>query len=184
MDSRSRVNTQGHVIYSSIGDRYIAPEASGKFSLNFVQMFLSIRQCTNHMAQLPRLKVKVTCQGQGYNFEFCVRCIYLWTLWVIIINLIQMFLSVKRCAGPMNWLCRLKVKSHFKDMWFALQFVSAPYLLNLLNDFHLTSTRCSFLWANDSAIQDRGQCFTSRSRELPLNLVSAIYLLSYLLDFH
>ena len=38
------------------------PEPSERFSLNFTQMLLSVRQCAEHMTKLPRLKV--TGQGQ------------------------------------------------------------------------------------------------------------------------
>ena len=38
-------------------------------------MFLLVRPCAEHITQLPRLKVKVTGQGQELTFEFRVRSI-------------------------------------------------------------------------------------------------------------
>ena len=58
-----KVTLQGRVIYPSIRVRSIFPKSFERFSLNFTQMFLSIRRCAEHMTQLPRLKVKVTGQG-------------------------------------------------------------------------------------------------------------------------
>ena len=58
---RLKVTLQGHVIYPSFGVRapYI-PEPFVRFSLNFTQMFLSVKWCAEHMTQLCRLKVKVS----------------------------------------------------------------------------------------------------------------------------
>ena len=47
------------------------------FSLNFIQMFLSLRRCAELMTQLCRLKVKVTLKGHG---------IYLWISWTLHIS--------------------------------------------------------------------------------------------------
>ena len=60
-----KVTLQVHVIYSSIRVRSVNPETFGRYSFNFTQMFLSVRRCAVHMIQLPRLKVKLTCQGHG-----------------------------------------------------------------------------------------------------------------------
>ena len=45
--------------------RSLSPEPLHRFSLNFTQMFLSVRRCAEPMTQLPRLKVMVTVQGHG-----------------------------------------------------------------------------------------------------------------------
>ena len=53
---------KGHVIYyPSICVRSISPEYFERFSLNFTQIFLSVRWCAETMTQLRRLKV--TLQG-------------------------------------------------------------------------------------------------------------------------
>ena len=59
-----KVTLQGNVIYPSIRVRSISPEPFEVFSLNFTQMFLSVRRCAEHITQLPRLNVKVTGQCQ------------------------------------------------------------------------------------------------------------------------
>ena len=59
-----KVTGQGHVVYHSIRARSIYPESFERFSSNFTQMFFSVRRCAVHMAQLPKLKVMVTGQGQ------------------------------------------------------------------------------------------------------------------------
>ena len=51
--------------------RWLSPEPLHQFSINFTQMFLSVRRCAEPMTQLPRLKVKVTVQGHG----ICVHSI-------------------------------------------------------------------------------------------------------------
>ena len=45
--------------------RFISPEPLKRFSLNFTQMFLLVRQCAEPLTQLRILKVKVTLQGHG-----------------------------------------------------------------------------------------------------------------------
>ena len=60
-----KVTIQGHGIYPWICVRSISPERFERFSLNFTQMFLSVRRCAEPMTQLCRLKVKVTLQGYG-----------------------------------------------------------------------------------------------------------------------
>ena len=68
----------------------ISPEPIERFSLNFTQMFLSVRRCAEHMTQLHRLKVT----GQGIS---CLLHIERFSS-----NLAQLFLSVRRCAEPMT----------------------------------------------------------------------------------
>ena len=63
-----KVTLQDHVIYPSIRVRSISPKPLDRFSLNFSQMFLLVRQCAEHMTQLPRLKV--TGQGQDLPLNF------------------------------------------------------------------------------------------------------------------
>ena len=48
--------------------RSLSPEPLKRFSLNFTQMFLSVRQYVEHMTQLPRVKVTV----KGFTLEFRV----------------------------------------------------------------------------------------------------------------
>ena len=40
------------------------------------------------------------------------------------------------------WVCYTDSRSLFKVKWFTFQFVSAPYLLNPLSNFHFTSPKC------------------------------------------
>ena len=66
-----KVTGHGHMIYPSIRVRSISPESFERFSLNFTQMFLSMRQCAEHMTQLPRLKV--TGQGNVITLQLGYR---------------------------------------------------------------------------------------------------------------
>ena len=102
------VTLQGHVIYPSIRLCYIYPKYFERFSLNFTQMFLSVRQCAEQMTKLPR--VKVTGQGQGITFEFRVRSIYPESFERFSLNFTQVILSVRRCAEPITWPHRLRLK--------------------------------------------------------------------------
>ena len=43
----------------------ISPKPFEIFSINFGQMLISVKRCTEHMPQLPSLKVKVALQGHG-----------------------------------------------------------------------------------------------------------------------
>ena len=72
-------------------------------------MFLSVRQCVEHMTQLPRLTVKVTGQGNVIYPSVCVGCISPESLERLSANFAQMFLSVRRCVAHMTQLPRLKV---------------------------------------------------------------------------
>ena len=49
------VTVQGNGIYLEVGVCYISPEPFESCSLNFTQMFLSVRRCAEAMTQLPRL---------------------------------------------------------------------------------------------------------------------------------
>ena len=83
------------------------------------------------MTQLPRLNGKVTLQSHG---------IYPWILchWI-----------TPKCSSQWNgvqspWLSYPDSRSRSWDL--TLNFVSAPYLLNTLNNFHLNSHNCSSQW--------------------------------------
>ena len=59
----SQVKVKGFTL--DFGVRSISLEPFWPFSLNFTQMFLSVRQCAEFMTLLHRLKVRVTLQGHG-----------------------------------------------------------------------------------------------------------------------
>ena len=63
------VTLQGHVIYPSICVRSISPKSFERFSLNFTEIFLSVKRSAEHMTHLPRLNVK------GFTLEFRVHSI-------------------------------------------------------------------------------------------------------------
>ena len=84
--------------------RSISPEPFERFSLNFTQMFLSVRRCAEHMTQLPRIKVK------GFTLEFRIHSISPEPLGRFSLSFTQMFLLVRQCAEFMTRLHRLKVK--------------------------------------------------------------------------
>ena len=62
-DTRSQFKVIGFALEFRIGS--ISPQPFERFSLNFIQMFLSVIQCAEFMTQLCRVKVKVTLQGHG-----------------------------------------------------------------------------------------------------------------------
>ena len=65
------VTVQGHGIYPKVGVCYIPPEPFESFSLNFTEIFLSVRRCAEEMTQLPRLlKVMGTFRGDGIFLPF------------------------------------------------------------------------------------------------------------------
>ena len=84
-----KVTGQGHVIYPSIRVCSISPASFERFSLNFTQMFLSVRRCAEHITQLPRLKVK------GFTLEFRVRSVSPEPLGQFQLNFTQKFLSMR-----------------------------------------------------------------------------------------
>ena len=58
-----KVTLQGHVLYPSIYVRFIYPNHSGRFYLNFTQMFISVSLFAEPVTLLCKLNVKVTLQG-------------------------------------------------------------------------------------------------------------------------
>ena len=61
-----KVNYQGHWIYPlQFPVHSISSEPFERFSLNFTQMFFSVRRCAEHVTQLWSLEVNVTVQGHG-----------------------------------------------------------------------------------------------------------------------
>ena len=103
--TKVKVTLPGHVIYLVICVHAISPQPFERFSLNFTQMFLLVRRCTEHMSQLPRLKVKV----KGFTLEILVRFISPERFRRFSLNSTKMFFSLRRRAEPMTQLCRLKV---------------------------------------------------------------------------
>ena len=81
-----------------------------QFSLNFTQMFLSVRLCAEQMPWLHRLKVKVTLQSHWIFPSTLVRSISPEPLRRFSLNSTQMFLSVRQCAKHMTQPPRLMFK--------------------------------------------------------------------------
>ena len=70
LDSRSQV--KGFTLEFHVCS--ISPESFWRFSLNFTQMFLSVRLCAEPMTPLDRFKVKVTLNSHGiYPSILCQR---------------------------------------------------------------------------------------------------------------
>ena len=111
--SMSQFNVMG--LTFEVGVCYISPEPFESVSLNFTQVFLSVRRCVEAMTQLPRLqKVKVTFQGHGiFTLQFSVWSHRLSSLNVVFFT--QMLPSVRRCAEPMIQLRTVYVKLIPKD---------------------------------------------------------------------
>ena len=83
-----KINFQGQGIYPlQFSVRSISPEPFERFSLNFIQMFLSVRRCAEHVIQLCSVEVDVRVQGHGiYPWSWCLLHIS-WALWKFFIKL-------------------------------------------------------------------------------------------------
>ena len=122
----------------SIRVHCLSLEPFGQFSLNFTQMFLSMKQhagTAGPMTQLHRLKIKVILQGHVIypSIPFHIS----WTLWAIFIKLhtnVPLSETVCRTNGSATQTLGQSFTSRSWDL--PLYFVSAPYLLNHLLDFH------------------------------------------------
>ena len=100
------------------------------FHLNITPMFLSVSWCAEPMTRLCRLKVKV----MGFTVEFGVPSISPKPFEQFSFNFTQMLISVMMIRS--NDSAR-QIQSHnFRSWNLPLNFVSAPYLLNPLNDLH------------------------------------------------
>ena len=108
-----KVTLHFHVIFFSIRVCSISPKPFEQFSSNFTKMFLLERWHAEHMAQLPRPKVKV----RGFTLEFCICSISTEPFWRFSLNFTQMFLLVRRCAEHMTQLPRLKVTGHGRGIY-------------------------------------------------------------------
>ena len=76
--SRSQLKVMGFTL--EFGVRSTPPLPLGGFSLNFSQMFMSLRQYAELMSQLCRYKVKVTVKGRDLplNFMWSLQLLYFW----------------------------------------------------------------------------------------------------------
>ena len=105
------------------------------FSLNFGHMFALVRRCAKLVTQLCPHKVKVTVQGHRFEpWISCQLCIS-WTIWKIFIKLWSNVRSVSRCAEPMSTMPTQGQGHRSRSYVWALNFVSAPYLMYHWKDF-------------------------------------------------
>ena len=169
-----KVTLQGHVIYPPIPVRPISPESFERFSLNFTQIFLSVRRFAEHINKLPRLKVKVTGQSKWiYPWSSCPFHIS-WTLWAIFIKLQpNIHLSAMMCR-PYDSVTQTQGQGHASKSW-DLPFNSCPFhiswtlwaiFIKLQPNIHLSAMMCR---PYDSVTQTQGQGHTSKSWDLPFN---------------
>ena len=80
------------------------------FFKEFTQMLPSMRRCADPMTQLCTFKVRSHLKVMEFTHQFCVRSISTEPFEQFSLNFTQLFLSVRRCAEPMNQLRSLKVK--------------------------------------------------------------------------
>ena len=105
----------------------VSPEPFERFSLNFGQIFASVRQCAEPITHHAN-KVKVTIKGP--KFEPWISCpLHISLTCGFSLNFGQMFSSVGHCAEAITQPCQLMVKVTVESQVWALNFVSAPYLL-------------------------------------------------------
>ena len=118
----------------------------------------------------------------GFTLEFCVRSIYPKLFVRFSLNITPMFLSVSWCAEPMTRLCRLKVKVMGFTVEFGVPSISPKPFEQFSFNFTQMLISVMMIRSNDSARQIQSHNF--RSWNLPLNFVSAPYLLNPLNDLH
>ena len=126
-----KVTIQCHVIYPSICAHSISPKPFEQVSLYFIQMFPIVRQCAEPMAQLQRLKVKVT----GFTLEFFVPSISPEPFERFYKVLVKCLSHFRQCAEPLTQLHRLWVKVH-------LEFLVCSRSQEPLKKFHYTLIKC------------------------------------------
>ena len=131
-------------------------------------MFLLARRCTEHMSQLPRLKVKV----KGFTLEILVRSISPERFRRFSLNFTQMLFSVRRRAEPMTQLCRLKVIVMIYLSMRVRSISPKPF-----ERFSLNFTQMFLLVRRCAEHMSQLLNSWSRSVKLPLNCVSVPYLL-------
>ena len=147
-------------------------------------MFLLVRQCAEPMFQLQWLKVKVTVQGHILNPWILWPLYISWTLWKI-------FIKFWSNAYLITAVCRA-LDSTTQTMgqgtpWISCLFhISGTFKERLLNldQMFIWVWRYVFSRTYELATKTQGQGHTIRSWDLPLNWMSATYLLNPLNDFH
>ena len=169
--------------------RPISPELFNGLSSNFTQMFLSRRQYAEPIIQLHGLKVNATVQGHG---------IYPWISCPLHISSTICELSSNFTLNvPFNKsVCRTHnsatqtqdqgtVQGHENYPWMLCPLYISWTLWAIFIKFHSNVPPSkSMCRTYGPATQTQGQCHTSRSWDLALNFVSALYLLNHLMDFH
>ena len=131
------------------------------------------------MTRLPRFKAMVTGQSQGiYPGIVCPLHISR-NLRRFSLNFTQMFLSLRRCAKQMNQLPRIKFKvtgqGHVVCPSIRAHSISPESFERFSSNVFLSETVCR---AHDPATLTQGHGHRSRSNNLPLNFMSALYLLN------
>ena len=115
---------------------------SGRFSLNFGQMFTLVRRCAESISQPCRLKVKV----MGLSLEFRVCSVSPLPLEGFFLNFGQMFTCGMMCRTHVRTMgTQGQGHSSGSPVW-ALNFVSIQYLLYPWKDFLLILVKCLPQW--------------------------------------
>ena len=65
-------------------------------------MFVPVRQCAKVMTRLRKLNVKITLQGHVMYPSMCARFMSTEPFERFSLSIIQLILSVRRCAEPMT----------------------------------------------------------------------------------
>ena len=127
---RLKVTGQCHGILTlEFRVRSIYPEPFEQFSLNFTQIFHSVRQCVESMTQLHRLKVKVTLQGHGNYPSICVCSISPESFERFSLNFTQMFHFSDSMCRTNDLAMHTQGQGHTSRSYdLPLNFVSAPII--------------------------------------------------------
>ena len=145
--SRSLVKVMGLSLEFCV--RSISPIPLEGFSLNFGHMFASVRWCAALITQPCWHKVKVTVQGHRFEpWISCPLCISYTSGRIFFKLWSNVHLSETMCRIS-NSIVPTQGDDHSSRSWvWALNFVSALYLLYPWEDFLKTLVKCSPQWDN------------------------------------
>ena len=101
---------------------FLSFEPIQQASLNFTEMFLSVRQYAEPMFPLHRLKIKVTLHGHGIYSSIRFSSIFSEPFKQFSFTFTQMFLSVRWCGDSITHPHRFELRFILQVQEFTLNF--------------------------------------------------------------